>query len=40
MNGEISRNAVPGLVADATHIKTAEMVTGGMDTVTKFTINE
>merc|ERR1712180_586663 len=33
LNGEISANGVPGLVLDATHKKTAELVTGGMDTV-------
>ena len=36
LNGEISANGVPGLVLDATHKKTAELVTGGMDTVMRF----
>merc|ERR1711953_195785 len=36
LNGEISINGVPKLALDATHIKTAELVNGGMDTVNEF----
>merc|ERR1711920_514103 len=39
-NGEISAKGVPGLVLDATHIKTAQLVDGGMDTVMKFALTE
>ncbi len=34
--GEISINGVPKLLGTATHEKTAEMVTGGMDTIEQF----
>ena len=39
-NGGISRNGVPSLVLDATYIKTAQLVDGGMNTVNKFALTQ
>ena len=38
--GEISRNGVPELSLNATHMKTAQMVTGGMKTIEDFALKK
>ena len=40
LRGEVSERAVPKIVMTATHRKSIEMVSGGMETLEKFALNE